>query len=71
MSLTTVELSIGKQPHEVCSISWLDMIPLQMQRYVLECDRVSINVEGPYCTSNIVAIVFSNLYLALEVLGEV
>ena len=48
LSLTVIELGVGKQTHEMGAVAWLDMVPLKVQRDVLEGTWVAVNVECAY-----------------------
>lgn len=68
---TVIELRVGKEPHEVGAVPWLDMVALEVERDVAERFWVSIDVEGPYRRRKVLACVLGLGYLAEEVLGEV
>lgn len=68
---TVIELRVGKEPHEVRAVPWLDMVALEVERDVAERFWVSIDIECPYHRRRVLACVLGLGYLAEEVLGEV
>jgi hypothetical protein len=71
LKLTAVELSVGEQAHKVCAVPRRDMVALQVQRNISECEGVAVDVEGLYRGGAVCAVLLGGRELAKEVLGEV
>ena len=52
--LAAEELCVREQLDEVWSVSWLNMVALQVQRDVLESGRVSVDVQRPHTISTLI-----------------
>lgn len=68
---TAVELSIGKEPHKVCPVSWLNMVTLEVEGDVGEGLGIAVDVEGTDGAGEVLARFVCLFDLAVEVLGEV
>jgi hypothetical protein len=55
--LTAEELCVCEQFHEMCCVTWLDVVALQMERDVAECRRVAVDVEGSYAAGVVCGVV--------------
>ena len=53
-ALTAKELRVREQLHEVWSISGLDVVPLQMQRYILEGCGIAVDVQRSHTISTLI-----------------
>jgi hypothetical protein len=47
--LTAVELGVREEADVMLAISRLDMVSLEMERYVIECYGITVNIQGAYC----------------------
>jgi len=46
--LTAEELRVCEQFHKMCSVSWLNVVTLQVKRDIAEGTRVPIDIESPH-----------------------
>jgi hypothetical protein len=71
VTLTAVELRIGKQSDKVCSVAWFDVIALQVKRDVPKGLGIPVNVQSASRRRRILALLLGIFDLAEEVLAEV